>query len=124
MQNINWGKNLWISLHIITFNYPINPTNEDKINYKNYFMSLGHVLPCNDCKEHYNNLIKQIPIDIFLQDREGITFWLFNIHNLINEKLNKPIINFIDCCIMYNLVYCKSCLKNNDITLFALKTED
>ena len=29
-----WGPGMWHFLHTISFNYPINPTDEDKTNYK------------------------------------------------------------------------------------------
>ena len=35
-----WGCSLWHFLHTISFNYPINPTETDKINYKNFILSL------------------------------------------------------------------------------------
>ena len=32
-----WGPGMWHFLHTISFNYPTNPTNEEKLNYKNLF---------------------------------------------------------------------------------------
>ena len=32
-----WGPSGWIFLHTITFNYPINPTPEQKIKHKELF---------------------------------------------------------------------------------------
>ena len=34
-----WGPPGWLFLHTITFNYPTNPTEEDKKYYKNFFYS-------------------------------------------------------------------------------------
>ena len=48
-----WGPAIWHSLHTMSFNYPVNPTQEDKKHYKNYVQSLQHVLPCKICR---NNL--------------------------------------------------------------------
>ena len=41
-----WGPPLWHSLHTISFNYPVKPTEKNKEDYMNYFKSLGKVLPC------------------------------------------------------------------------------
>ena len=41
-----WGPSLWHYLHIMSFNYPVKPTKQDKKNYKNFVVSLKHVLPC------------------------------------------------------------------------------
>ena len=30
-----WGPSMWHYLHTMSFNYPVNPTNEEKKNYKN-----------------------------------------------------------------------------------------
>ena len=27
-----WGPSLWHFLHTVSFNYPVNPTNKDKLN--------------------------------------------------------------------------------------------
>ena len=35
-----WGPGLWHYLHTMSFNYPSNPTKNDKKNYKNFMMSL------------------------------------------------------------------------------------
>ena len=49
MQTVKWGKAMWVPLHAITFNYPINPTLEDKKRYSSYFRQTGHILPCKYC---------------------------------------------------------------------------
>ena len=77
MQTIQWGKAMWIPLHAITFNYPINPTKEDKDKYKNYFTLTGTILPCKYCRESYITYSKYIPIDSFLDSREGVVYWLY-----------------------------------------------
>ena len=48
-----WGKSTWLYLHTLTFNYPLNPTEEDKIKYYNHFKQLGDMLPCPSCAESY-----------------------------------------------------------------------
>ena len=34
-----WGPSMWHYLHTMSFNYPVCPTKEDKINYKNFFIN-------------------------------------------------------------------------------------
>ena len=41
-----WGPSLWHTLHVISFNYPINPTKDDKKSYKQYIYLLKKTLPC------------------------------------------------------------------------------
>ena len=53
MMTYIWGPSLWHSLHTISFNYPVNPTEEQKNQYYNFFLSLKDVLPCRHCRENF-----------------------------------------------------------------------
>ena len=65
-MNVNkWGNPGWEFLHTITFNYPLNPTSEDKDRYRQYFELVGKMLPCKYCRDSYNIYIKYLPIDKF-----------------------------------------------------------
>ena len=105
MNNYIWGPKAWFFLHTITFNYPENPTKNDKLNYKNFFKSLQYVLPCKVCKKNYINHINEFPIDDFLNSKDDIVKWLINIHNEVNKILKKPIINYEDVIEYYNNIY-------------------
>ena len=35
-----WGPSLWHFLHTMSFNYPIEPTNEQKTNYMNFILNV------------------------------------------------------------------------------------
>jgi hypothetical protein len=96
MRVNKWGNHGWEFLHTITFNYPIKPTNEEKQNYKNLFLSMNNTLPCIYCQKSFTTYSKYIPIDNYLDDRNGLTYWLFIIHNLVNSKLGKETIQFSD----------------------------
>ena len=105
MNNNIWGPKAWFFLHTITFNYPDNPSNNDKKNYKNFFESLQFTLPCKVCKEHYINHIKDYPIDNYLDTKENLVKWLIIIHNEVNKILNKPILNYTEIIEYYNNIY-------------------
>ena len=45
-----WGAAQWHFLHMISFNYPVNPTVEDKKHYKDYIYNLRYILPCKYCR--------------------------------------------------------------------------
>ena len=40
-----WGPPGWKLLHQIAYQYPENPTPEDKLNYGIFYSNLGNVLP-------------------------------------------------------------------------------
>ena len=54
-----WGPSLWHVLHIISFNYPPNPSLIDKRNYHNFLKSLENVLPCKYCRENLKKNFKK-----------------------------------------------------------------
>jgi len=96
MQTSKWGPSAWDFLHTITFNYPEYPTDDWKNNYFELFNNLRFTLPCCYCRKSYDIFFKYINIKDYLNDRMGITYWLYIIHNLVNCKLNKKQINFIN----------------------------
>lgn len=90
-----WGPALWISLHSITFNYPmkIDSRNKDHQERKKYtkelFENLQYTLPCKYCRESFKEFLKKEPIDKNLSGRGKLTRWLYRVHNLVNAKLRK-----------------------------------
>ena len=84
-----WGPHGWIFLHLVTLNYPNKPTITQKKNYKNFFESIQHILPCDLCKNHYTqNLNKYKLNNKALSCRKELTKWLVDIHNEVND-INK-----------------------------------
>jgi len=69
--------------------------------YYELFNNLKFTLPCKFCRESYSIFFKYIDINNYLNDRMGITYWLFIIHNIVNYKLNKKKVDFIDVVDFY-----------------------
>lgn len=85
-----WGPSLWHSLHCISVNYPVNPTTEDKKNYKNFIMSLRYVLPCGKCRENLKENLKKHPLSANdLKNRENFSKWMYKLHEVVNKSLGK-----------------------------------
>ena len=115
MQTVQWGKAMWIPLHAITFNYPLQPTQQDKNTYKQYFKFTAQILPCKYCRESFTSYAKYIPIDSLLDSREGLVYWLYVIHNLVNNKLYKPTSPLCEVVVIYEKMRakCGKVKKNN-----------
>lgn len=105
-QNI-WGPHLWFSLHTISFNYPIKPTNNDKQYYKNFFISLENVIPCSVCKKNYIRHLKEHPIDDYLDNRKKLVYWVIDMHNMVNAEIGKKILSYEIVIKKYENVYKK-----------------
>ena len=64
MMTYVWGPPMWFTLHTISFNYPVNPTDLDKKHYYKYFKYLGKILPCKYCRENYKKNIEESNFNI------------------------------------------------------------
>jgi hypothetical protein len=85
-----WGPSLWHSLHTISFNYPVKPTNKDKKNYKKFILSLKYTLPCKYCRINFVKNLKVLPLtDNCLKDRNSFSRWMYKMHEHINKMLGK-----------------------------------
>ena len=97
MNNNNvWGPPAWTFLHTITYNYPENPSDNDKKNYHNFFDSLQHVLPCEKCKGHYKQNIQKYDLNNSLDNREDLVKWLIDLHNEVNKYNGKRVWSYSD----------------------------
>ena len=85
-----WGPGLWHYLHTMSFNYPINPSKEDKKNYKAFITSLQFVLPCRYCRENLIKNFKILPLTIeVMKNRNSFSRYIYKLHELVNKMLNK-----------------------------------
>ena len=57
-----WGPSFWHVLHTMSFNYPVKPTQEDKVNYKSFVLNLQNVLPCKYCRINLTKNFKIVPL--------------------------------------------------------------
>lgn len=85
-----WGPSLWHSLHTISFNYPTQPTHDEKKNYMNFFLQLEHVLPCKYCRINFKKNLKAVPLTMAqMKNRETFSRFVYNLHEHINKMLKK-----------------------------------
>jgi hypothetical protein len=98
MIDINniWGPDVWRGINAIVRFYPENPTDLDKIEYRNFLESFKTVLPCNICKEHYTNYLSKIDWDSVLFNRFTIVKFVIDLHNDVNKRNGKPILEYHD----------------------------
>lgn len=96
-----WGPSGWNFIHYVALGYPDNPTEDDKLHYKTFYESLGHVLPCQGCATHYKDTVSQFPLTQSLESRDDLLRWTFDIHNLVNARLEKPQLSYEDALRLY-----------------------
>jgi hypothetical protein len=83
-----WGNSMWHSIHSIAYAY--EPSNINKNNYFNFFVSLGKVLPCEECKEHYDENVKPGELTAALESKETLFRWVYDLHNKVNQQTSVP----------------------------------
>jgi hypothetical protein len=85
-----WGPVAWTLLHTISFNYPVNPTLEQKHQYRDFILSLQNVLPCGTCRKNLTTNFKQLPLTIAdMESRDTFSRYIYNLHELVNRMLKK-----------------------------------
>lgn len=93
-----WGPAMWHYLHTMSFNYPVNPTNDDKKNYRAFIINLKNVLPCKYCRINLSNNFKKKPIQMCnMKSRDTFSRYIYELHETVNKMLNKK----------SNLTYCE-----------------
>ena len=98
-----WGPHAWIFLHSVTFAYPVNPTEDEKKQYHQFFHKLHYVLPCYQCAQHYKKHLEMYPISkSVLQTRNNLIEWLIIVHNEVNKSLGKPVLTTEEVIQEYN----------------------
>lgn len=61
-----WGPAMWHFLHTMSFNYPNQPTVLQKKQYRDFILSLEHVLPCKYCRINFKDNLKKFLLPIVL----------------------------------------------------------
>jgi hypothetical protein len=85
-----WGPMMWSYLHTMSFNYPVNPTKEDKIHYKDFIINLQYVLPCKFCRINLTKNFKKMPLTMKdMENRDTFSRYVYNLHETVNKMLKK-----------------------------------
>lgn len=90
MKTKHWGYSWWVTLFSVAMTFPEKPTMDDMANYRLFYEIVGRVLPCNDCRRHYNYYHRKYPINPYLRNgRNGLFTWVQKVLNEVNVRLGK-----------------------------------
>jgi hypothetical protein len=85
-----WGPPMWHYLHTMSFNYPVNPTSEDKKYYRDFVINLQYVLPCKYCRINLTNNFKKKPLQMCnMENRDTFSRYIYELHEIVNKMLHK-----------------------------------
>ena len=79
-----WGPSGWRMLHSITFAYE---PDKQKNAMRHFFEILPFVLPCKYCRANLVEHYEKLPLEPALKNKETLSKWLYDIHNLVSAKL-------------------------------------
>ena len=98
MQTNIWGPAMWMSIHVVSFNYPVKPTKEQMKQYTTWLTSIGDILPCKYCRENFKNNMTTSgwsysnPYENetkILQSRYTFSYFCWRLHDNVNLMLGK-----------------------------------
>ena len=120
-----WGPSMWFTLHIISFNYPVKPTQDQKKEHFNFFKNLGTILPCSYCRLNYKKNIKNVKLDMnVMKNRKSLSLWLYKLHNEINKMLGKKFNLSYDEVRQNYEIFRSRCLKPTEEAKYTKKIKE
>ena len=85
-----WGPSMWHFLHTMSFNYPVQPSADDKKHYRDFMLSLQYILPCKYCRQNLTKNYKVFPLKASdMAGRESFSRYVYKLHEMINKMLKK-----------------------------------
>ena len=85
-----WGPSTWHLLHTMSFNYPVNPTCDDKNYYRDFVLNLKYVLPCGKCRENLKKNFRKLPLKMrHMESRAKFSKYIYQLHEVVNKMLHK-----------------------------------
>jgi hypothetical protein len=110
-MNEEWGPVMWRVLHGLAeksgnVNDPVHKIEEVNV-WPRLIKVLTQGLPCDECRDHFNIWLKANPFKLptnYIQTKEYIKKWLFDLHNNVNERNGKSLFNYTELNDVYSNV--------------------
>lgn len=98
-----WGPHLWMYMHYAAANYPMNPTTRDIEEMCEWLCTLPVTIPCDSCRKHFKQYIerKKDQLPKICSNRHSLFKFLVDIHNKVNERNKKPVLQYDEAKGMY-----------------------
>tara|TARA_B100000900_G_scaffold414467_1_gene441186 strand:+ start:3168 stop:3629 length:462 start_codon:yes stop_codon:yes gene_type:complete len=85
-----WGNSVWYIFHSLAYKINESHFNEVKDDFIYIIKTVCSNLPCPECSNDAMNELNKVQFNN-IKSKEELKLLLFNFHNHINKKLNKPI---------------------------------
>ena len=85
-----WGPSMWHFLHTMSFNYPVEPTPDQKRHYMDFILNLRNILPCKYCRMNLTNNLATRPLKMcHMESRDTFSRFIYDLHETVNKLLGK-----------------------------------
>ncbi|KAK6516384.1 hypothetical protein TWF506_006293 [Arthrobotrys conoides] len=95
------GRASWKLLHTMLGRFPEKPTMDEREALKSYLYLFGRLYPCGECATHFRLLLQKYPPQT--SSRDAASQWGCVVHNVVNERLRKPM---FDCGTIADKYHC------------------
>ena len=83
-----WGPAAWFFFHSVMHNYPIDPSENNITEYKQFLTSFANVLPCPTCKDDFTSLVNEYIVDdSYFTTKNQMVYLGYLLHDRVNEKI-------------------------------------
>lgn len=93
VEPTEWGPTFWKTIYYICFTYDIHQEPVKQM-VEMFFYSLGGLLPCPDCQEHYRTYYEKNNIKLVLNDKMKLLQWVYHLENEIATRNQKTFPDF------------------------------
>lgn len=98
MLPTEWGPIVWYNFHMLSYTYNEN----EKERYILFFKSMPYILPCLVCTDHFKDELARSPPNKNIKEKNDMIKWLNTMHNSVNKRLGKMIINLKEAHMIYH----------------------
>ena len=88
-----WGPSTWAFIHLTVMSEPDNFDKSRLTFYKQLFVLLQELLPCERCRIHLKQNMSKLKDIEKIRTKRELFDWTTDIHNNVNEITKKPILS-------------------------------
>ena len=82
-----WGRPFWKVMYTVAKHYSSKPSPSEQTAALNYYASLVYLLPCDECKKHFAEILEKYPIQA--GSRKELKAWLKKFELKVKQKTDK-----------------------------------
>jgi hypothetical protein len=93
------GRGSWTLLHTMAARYPRKPSRKEQDDMNRFLRTFAKMYPCDHCSEDMTSYLQRRPPDC--RNRDALHTWICELHNHVNEKLGKSLMNCQDASALH-----------------------